>query len=92
MFERLGVRENLFLAFFGISAFAVLAAAAALYAFLEVGKVLEQIILRDTPAAMSSLEVSRQTERLLKRAPGLLTITTRQTPLNLLKVRLPPEP
>ena len=77
MFERLGVRENLFLAFFGISAFAVLAAAAALYAFLEVGKVLEQITLRDTPAAMSSLEVSRQTERLLKRAPGLLTVTTK---------------
>ena len=77
MFKRLGVRENLFLAFFGISGFAVLAAAAALYAFLEVGKVLEQITLRDTPAAMSSLEVSRQIERLLKRAPELLTVTNK---------------
>lgn len=76
MFKRLGVRESLFLAFFGISAFAVLAAAAALYAFLEVETVLEQVTQRDSPAAMSSLEVSRQTERLLKRAPGLLTVTT----------------
>ena len=40
MLERLGVRWRLLLAFFGISAFAVIAAAAAMYSFAEVGKLL----------------------------------------------------
>ncbi len=37
MLNRLGVRGRLLMAFFGISAFAVVAAAAAMYSFLEVG-------------------------------------------------------
>ena len=43
LLRRLGVRWRLLLAFFGISAFAVIAAAAALYAFAEVGKLLGRI-------------------------------------------------
>ena len=39
LLQRLGVRGRLLLAFLGISAFAVIAAAAAMYSFDEVGKV-----------------------------------------------------
>jgi hypothetical protein len=39
LLRRLGVRGRLLLAFLGISAFAVIAAAAAMYSFAEVGKV-----------------------------------------------------
>ncbi len=46
MGDRLGVRGRLLMAFFGISAFAVLAAAAAMHSFLEVGNALDKI----TPA------------------------------------------
>jgi len=54
----LGVRGRLLLAFFGISAFAVLAAAAGIYASRQVGERLERIDAR-VPQALSSLEVSR---------------------------------
>ena len=43
----LGVRARLLLAFFGISAFTVLAAAAGIYAFRQVGERLELIETAD---------------------------------------------
>lgn len=57
MFERLGVRWRLLLAFFGISAFAVIAAAAAMYSFAEVGKLLGRITEERVPPALASLEL-----------------------------------
>ena len=76
MHDRLGVRGRLLMAFFGISAFAVLAAAAAMYSFLEVGKALDRITQQRVPTALSSLEISRQAERIVAVAPALLTIST----------------
>jgi adenylate cyclase len=76
MFERLGLRGRLLLAFLGISAFAVLGAAAGIYSFVEVGKVLERIIQRRVPSTLASLELSRQAERIAVVAPTLLTVTT----------------
>ena len=76
MFSHLGVRGRLFLAFFGISAFAVLAAATAMYSFLEVGNALERIIQFRVPSAIASLQLSRQAERIVAAAPALLTVTT----------------
>ena len=76
MLNRLGVRGRLLLAFFGISAFAVLAAAAAMYSFLEVGKALDKITQQRVPLALSSLELSRQAERIVAAAPALLTVST----------------
>jgi signal transduction histidine kinase/DNA-binding response OmpR family regulator/HAMP domain-containing protein len=70
-----GVRARLLFAFFGISAFAVLAAAAGIYAFREVGHRLELIDAR-VPQVASSLEVSRAAERLIASAPALLAATT----------------
>ena len=75
---RLGVRGRLLLAFFGISAFAVIAAAAAMYSFAEVGKVLERITRERVPPALASLELSRQAERIVTAAPAFLAATTRE--------------
>ena len=75
--RRLGVRGRLLLAFFGISAFAVIAAAAGLYSFAEVGGVLGRITQQRVPAALASLKLSRQAERLFTAAPALLAVTGR---------------
>ena len=72
---RAGVRARLLLAFFGISAFAVLAAAAGLYAFREVGDRLELIDAR-VPQVVTSMEISRAADRLIASAPALLAATT----------------
>jgi signal transduction histidine kinase/DNA-binding response OmpR family regulator len=77
LLERLGVRGRLLLAFLGISAFAVIAAAAAMYSFAEVGKVLGRITQERVPSALASLELSRQAERIVTAAPAFLAATTR---------------
>ena len=77
MFERLGIRGRLLFACFGISAFAVLATAAAVYAFLQVGEVVERITERRVPSALASLELSRQAERVAATAPAVLATTSR---------------
>jgi signal transduction histidine kinase len=71
----LGVRARLLLAFFGISAFAVLAAAAGIYAFRQVGDRLELIDAR-VPQVVSSMEISRAADRLIASTPALLAATT----------------
>ena len=71
----LGVRARLLLAFFGISGFAVLAAAAGIYAFRQVGDRLEMIDAR-VPQVVSSMEISRAADRLIASAPTLLAATT----------------
>ena len=76
MFRRFGIRARLLFAFFGISMFAVLAAAAALYSFLEVGKIISQISEFEAPTALGSLEMSRQAEGLVSAAPALMAATT----------------
>ena len=77
MFDRLGVRGRLLFAFFGISAFAVLATAGALYAFLELSQVLERVTERRAPSALASLELSRHAERIAATAPAVLASTSR---------------
>ena len=76
MLKNLGVRGRLLLAFFGISAFAVLAAVAALYSFLQVGRDLDHITAQRVPPALASLELSGQVERIVAAAPALLTVTS----------------
>ena len=71
---RIGVRGRLLLAFLGISAFAVIAAAAGLYSFAEVGRVLGRITEERVPSALASLELSRQAERIVAAAPALLAV------------------
>ena len=71
--SRLGVRGRLLLAFFAVSAFAVLGAAAAFYSFREFGDALGLITQQRTPAALKSQELARQVERIVAAAPALLT-------------------
>ncbi|MER8715830.1 adenylate/guanylate cyclase domain-containing protein [Mesorhizobium sp. M1295] len=77
MLERFGIRGRLLLAFFGISTFAVLATAAALYAFLQVGEVVDRITKDRVPLALASLQLSRQAERVAASAPAVLTSTSK---------------
>jgi GAF domain-containing protein len=71
-----GVRARLLLAFLGITAFAVLAAAAGIYAFREVGGRLDLVDSR-IPPTLSALELSRSAERIIAAAPALLAATDR---------------
>jgi signal transduction histidine kinase/HAMP domain-containing protein len=73
----LGVRGRLLLAFFGISGFAVLAAAAGIYAFREVGSRLDTVDTR-VPPTLTALELSRSAERIIAAAPALLAATDRK--------------
>ena len=77
MVERLGIRGRLLLAFIAISALAVLATAAAMYAFYEVGSAVERITESRVPAALSSLRLSRQAERVTATAPSILAATSK---------------
>ena len=70
------MRGRLVLAFFGIAAFAVLAAAAGIHAFRTVGGRLEVIDAR-VPPALSALELSRSAERIIAAAPALLAAPDR---------------
>ena len=77
MLKHFGIRGRLLLAFFGISALAVLATAAAVYAFLQVREVVEGITERRVPAALASLQLSRQAERIAATAPAVLAATSK---------------
>ena len=72
---RLGVRGHL-LAFFGISAFAVIGAGAALYSFREIDDSLGLITQRRIPVVVQSQELSRHAERITAAAPALLTVAS----------------
>ncbi len=78
MIDRPGVRARLLLAFFGISAFAVLAVGAAMYSFLKAGDALDRITLDRVPATIASQQLSRQAERIVAIAPSLLAVGTTQ--------------
>ncbi|RLA15565.1 MAG: guanylyl cyclase [Gammaproteobacteria bacterium] len=78
MINRLGVRTRLLLAFFGISAFSVLAAGAAMYSFLKAGDALDRITLDRVPATVASQQLSRQAERIVAVAPALMSANTTQ--------------
>jgi signal transduction histidine kinase len=76
MFARLGIRGRLLIAFFGISALAVIGAAAALYSFRAIDDTLALITQRRLPTAVNSQELSRHAERIVAAAPALLTTTS----------------
>jgi adenylate cyclase len=81
LWARMGVRGRLLLAFFGISAFAILGATAALYSFREIHDVMERITQRRIPVALNSQALSRHAERIVAAAPALLAATNRKEKL-----------
>jgi class 3 adenylate cyclase len=76
LFSRLGVRGRLLLSFIGISGFAVVAAAAAMYSFVEVQKVLDKITEQRVPTALAAQELSARAERIVAGTPALLAAST----------------
>ena len=76
MFRNIGIRGRLLFSFLGISMFSVLGAGAALYSFIEVGKVLNRVSNVEVPDTIVSLEISRQAERMVGAAPLMLSATT----------------
>ncbi len=73
----MGVRGRLFASFFAVSAFGVSAALAGMVAFHLVGKRLQDVANRNT-SALSILELSRSTERVLGGIPGLLVVSDQE--------------
>ena len=76
MFQKMGVRGRLLIAFFGISGLSVVIAAAALFSFSSVGQVLDRVTLNRVPAVLTTVEISRQAERIVAAAPALLAVNS----------------
>jgi signal transduction histidine kinase/HAMP domain-containing protein len=76
MLSRVGVRGRLVLSFVGISGFAVLATAAAMYSFLEVRALLDTVTQRRLPTALAAQELSARVERIVAETPTLLAAST----------------
>jgi hypothetical protein len=70
---RSSFRWRLLLAFFGVSTFAILGGAVAIYALSKVENVLLHITDHSVPSVLVSLQLSRDAERLVSAAPVLLT-------------------
>jgi class 3 adenylate cyclase/HAMP domain-containing protein len=66
----------LLLAFFGISALALLSAIASIYALSKLGDALSEIAQNRMPAALVVQEISQQAERIVAAAPALLTLNS----------------
>ncbi|MDA9982152.1 PAS-domain containing protein [Gammaproteobacteria bacterium] len=76
MFQHFGVRGRLLLSFVGISGFAVLATAAAMYSFLEVQTLLDKVTEQKVPTALGAQELSARVERIVAETPTLLAANT----------------
>ncbi len=76
MLKRFGVRGRLLLSFVGISGFAVLATAAAMYSFFEVQTLLDKVTEQRVPTALAAQELSARVERIVAETPTLLAAST----------------
>jgi class 3 adenylate cyclase/HAMP domain-containing protein len=75
-FAAMGVRGRLLLAFLGICMFALVAAGSGFFSLSQVGSALNIITEQRVPQAISWLELSRQTERVVRAAPAMLLVNT----------------
>jgi len=73
MFSRFGVRGRLLLSFVGISGFAIIAAATAMFSFVEMRRVLDKITEQRVPMALGAQELSARVERIVNSTPALLS-------------------
>ena len=74
--KHIGVRGRLLLAFLGISAFAVLAAAAGKHSFLKVGEALAEYA-RPGTVGRRMLQLAAQAERILATSPALVAVRSK---------------
>ena len=75
-FAAMGVRGRLLLAFLAICMFALVAAGSGFFSLSQVGSALKIITEQRVPQAISWLELSRQTERVVSAAPAMLLVNT----------------
>src|SRR5260370_42074225 len=68
-----GLRGRLFLAFAGISSFALLAAVAGLVAFVVARQALDEMTATRFPETLGAMEMMRHSERLVATGPALLS-------------------
>jgi adenylate cyclase len=73
---KLGVRGRLLLAFLAICMFSLVGAASGFLSLSQVGRSFSRITEEQVPQALSWLELSRQTEHVVRAAPALLVVTT----------------
>ena len=66
-----GLRGRLLLAFFGISLFVIVAAAAGLYALRKVGQTLDRITIETVPVTLDAQELSRNAQKIVAAGQGL---------------------
>ena len=74
--KAIGVGGRLLVAFLGISAFSLVAAASGFYSLSLTGHSLDTITELRVPAALSWLELSRRVERVVGAAPVVLAVDT----------------
>ena len=74
--SRHSVASRLLLAFLGISSVVVVGAGIAIFSFRYIGDAFDRVTATRVPAALASLEVSRQAERIVSVAPALLSSAT----------------
>jgi hypothetical protein len=67
--SRHSVASRLLLAFLGISGVVVVGAGIAIFSFRYIGEAFDRVTATRVPAALASLEVSRQAERIVSVAP-----------------------
>jgi hypothetical protein len=67
-----GLRGRLFLAFAGISSFAILAAVAGLVAFVVARRAFDDMTATRLPETLGAMEMMRPSERLVATGPALL--------------------
>ncbi len=72
----MGVRGRLLLAFLAICMFSLVAAGSGFFSLSRVGGALRMITEQRVPQAISWLELSRQTERVVRAAPAMLLVNT----------------
>lgn len=75
---KFGVRGRLLLAFLGISAFSLIAAASGFYSLSQVGGALTRITEERVPQSLAWLELSRRVEGIVRSAPALLVVDTEE--------------
>src|SRR5262249_38924180 len=74
--SRHSMASRLLLAFLGISSVVVVGAGIAIFSFRYIGEAFDRVTATRVPAALASLEVSRQAERIVSVAPALLSSAT----------------
>ena len=77
-FRNLGIADHLRAGFLGIVGFVVLAAAAGIYAFVDISNALNQITQERVPSTIAAQQLARRTQVIVDTAPGISAAQDRE--------------